>query len=89
MEEYKVNVISIYPNPASDFINIALQADMPKNVNVDVIDAAGRVVLSEVINTQNGISESRISVANLTVGLYTVQLSGEGFVAASRIVVKP
>ena len=89
MEEYKVNVISIYPNPASDFINIALQADMPKNVNVDVIDAAGRVVLSEVISTQNGISESRISAANLKGGLYTVQLSGEGFVAASRIVVKP
>ena len=86
MEEHKVNVLSIYPNPANNFINIALQADMPANVMVDIIDAAGRIVLRKEINTQTGINESRISVADLNNGIYTVQLTGEGFVAASRIV---
>lgn len=88
VEEHTVNVISVYPNPASDFINVALQSDMPEEVMVDVIDAAGRVVASELINTHSGISEGRVSVSHLNAGLYTVQLSGNGFVATSRVVVR-
>lgn len=88
-EQRTVNVLSVYPNPASDFINVALQADMPTNVLVNIIDAAGRVVQSQNINTNQGISESRISTAHLSAGIYTVQLSGEGFVASSRVAVRP
>src|SRR5690606_37136120 len=88
-EERTVNVLSVYPNPANDFINIALHAEMPNNVMVNIIDAAGRVVMSQNINTTQGISESRISTAQLNAGIYTVQLSGEGFVASSRVVVRP
>ncbi|WP_417612005.1 T9SS type A sorting domain-containing protein [Owenweeksia hongkongensis] len=88
-EERTVNVLSVYPNPASDFINVALQADMPNSVMVNIIDAAGRVVQSQNINTTQGISESRISTAHLSAGIYTVQLSGEGFVASSRVAVRP
>lgn len=88
-EERTVNVLSVYPNPASDFINIALQADMPNSVMVNIIDAAGRVVQSQNINTTQGISESRISIAHLSAGIYTVQLTGEGFVASSRVAVRP
>lgn len=88
-EERTVNVLSVYPNPANDFVNVALHADMPNDVLVNIIDAAGRVVASQNISTTQGISESRISTGNLTGGIYTVQLSGEGFVGSSRVVVRP
>ena len=44
--------ISIYPNPANDYVSIAVPASISSaHATVEVTDALGKVVLTENINT--------------------------------------
>jgi hypothetical protein len=44
--------ISIYPNPAKDYVNIAVPANLTSaNTTVEITDALGKVVMKETINT--------------------------------------
>ena len=45
--------ISIYPNPASDHVNIAITSYLSSNHTVvEVTDALGKVVMKEALNTE-------------------------------------
>ncbi len=56
---------SIYPNPATNVLNVSVDAS---EFNFEVFDIAGKVQLS-------GKSEGTINVAKLAKGLYTVRIS--------------
>lgn len=58
--------IKLYPNPASDLINI----DAPFKVNVAVLGADGKTVISA-----NAVNE--ISVRNLAAGMYMIMIYNE------------
>jgi len=52
--------ISIYPNPANDYVNIAIPAQLASaNTVVEVTDAIGKLVMKETLNTD--VSTLRIS----------------------------
>lgn len=52
--------VSIYPNPANDYVNIAVPANISSaNATVEVTDAIGKVVMKESINT--GVTTLRIT----------------------------
>jgi hypothetical protein len=89
LEERTLNVMSVYPNPAKDVLNIAMQADLPQNMQVTILDQGGRVVKTEAVHALNGVSEVRIDIADLNAGLYMVQLSGDNFNATTKILVQP
>lgn len=61
--------VSIYPNPAKDVVLIknALSA---QKMSVSITDAAGRVILSQVLSS----NEERINLANLANGVYLINL---------------
>ncbi len=89
LEERSLNVLSVFPNPAKDVLNIAMQADMPQQMEVKIMDQSGRVVKSQSVNALNGVSEARVDIACLTTGIYLVQLSGDNFTATTKVVVQP
>lgn len=61
--------ISLYPNPASESINLLVPADLGKQ-HYSVIDMTGRQVTSGVISA----GTSTIDTHNLADGIYTIQL---------------
>ncbi|WP_417607956.1 T9SS type A sorting domain-containing protein [Owenweeksia hongkongensis] len=70
LAERKVLAFSIYPNPASDYIQIS--ADASKPLAVKVYQGNGNLVIS-----QQAQANERILLAGLPVGIYLVQVNGE------------
>jgi TonB family protein len=59
----------LYPNPASDFINIKLES-LPQNLEFNLISLNGQIVKHGYINE----IDQRIDLPNLTNGLYILTL---------------
>lgn len=65
--------ISVYPNPASDKINIVFSDRIAVATNVEIFDTFGKMVLLE--NIANNVNS--IDVSSLTKGLYLIKIKNE------------
>ncbi len=72
------DAITIYPNPANDWLYI--KAPLGKVFTVNIYNYAGVLVLSE-----NGINRNTINISNLQSGLYFVKLTGENTLNTFKI----
>ena len=76
--------LSVYPNPASDVVNI----EMPESFDGKVIisDVSGREVYNFEASSNSAFGNvATANVSNLTSGTYFVSLVGQGNVLSSRI----
>jgi hypothetical protein len=64
--------VNIFPNPANDVVTIGLENEMI--VSVEILDAAGRLVMSRQVN---GMSAS-LDVRELESGLYVMRVMIKG-----------
>jgi hypothetical protein len=64
--------IKVYPNPASEYINIQFEEILTDVVSVTMIDSNGKLVMSDVIS--QGMSEKLINIQDLPSGLYYLRL---------------
>ncbi|MBK8486831.1 MAG: T9SS type A sorting domain-containing protein [Chitinophagales bacterium] len=72
------NAITIYPNPASEYIIIS--GDINANDILKIYSADGRVVLQEKINTTN----TKVNISKLPPGVYVIKISEDGLVKYSE-----
>jgi len=72
--------IMIYPNPASDLINIKFNSQNEELV-LEIYDLSGRLVQSEVIT-----GDKTISISSLEDGVYNCIFKGEGKVLSQKLV---
>lgn len=70
--------VSLFPNPASNLININ---GVSGNTDVTVYDARGSAVISQTIGGNS------LNIEQLTSGVYTVSISNNGVVARNKITV--
>ncbi len=73
--------ISVYPNPATEILNISLNYD--KDVNLTLINMLGKAVMSKNIN-----NFATIDVSNLTQGVYLIKMNIEGKQYSSKLFIK-
>lgn len=78
--ENKIDNISIYPNPASQSVNI-LNVNGLNITKVEIIDLTGRVVLSSLKNDD-------IDISNIPEGQYFVKIIGERTIVKKLSVIK-
>ncbi|MGB1314501.1 MAG: T9SS type A sorting domain-containing protein [Chitinophagales bacterium] len=66
------NILSLYPNPAMNELNIILNETLVNNTNFKIINAVGQVVY-----TQDVVSESsmKLNVSDFSDGMYFIVLS--------------
>ena len=67
--------LAVFPNPATDYINLTYEVKNSGEVAVQVIDMTGRTVISQMMNAVSGANQERLSVGNLPAGTYQVILS--------------
>lgn len=67
---YTNNGVSVFPNPATDVVNIMLK-DLKGNATIALFDATGRQVSSAMLTT----NQNTISVNGLTNGLYLYRVA--------------
>jgi len=60
----------IYPNPATDFLNIDFSPCTDKNIKIKITDLSGKTIISKTAN------DSKIDVSGLKNGIYIIQIAG-------------
>lgn len=77
--------ISIFPNPASNMLNVSFDAAGRTNVSVEIMDVNGKVVYTQVVT--DGISKVELDITGLATGLYVIRvLSAEGQIDSQSFV---
>jgi len=72
--------VSLYPNPASGYVNINNLND----ANIKIYN-----VLGEVVKSEKALSnEHAINISNLSSGIYLVKLTSEGQTATKKLIIK-
>jgi hypothetical protein len=79
-EELLANNFSIYPNPASDFVNVkSLQG-----ANIEVYNIVGKLVKSEISQS----NEHAMNVSDLNSGIYLLKLTSEDKSASKKLIIE-
>jgi hypothetical protein len=74
---------NLFPNPVNDKITISFDVNMPKDLKVSINDATGKLVRTEIINTDLC---NTIDLANLEKGIYTLTLNATGFNSRKKFI---
>ena len=78
----------LYPNPANiDGFNVLVTGVEDTQLNVNVMDASGKLVHTEVVPVTAGEVNTKI-VANLSAGVYQVQIAGKNGIATRKLVIQ-
>ncbi|MEX0595884.1 MAG: T9SS type A sorting domain-containing protein, partial [Candidatus Paceibacterota bacterium] len=81
-DEFITSNFTIYPNPASEFINITSKNSTLVN-SVKITDVNGRVVKNKDLN---GIDSLQLSISDLTSGVYFVSVSADSGSGTIKVV---
>ena len=72
-----VDIINLYPNPATDHIDYSVASSLESNITITLVDVLGRKVMSETSNLQIGKNKLRLDISNYSQGMYMIQLKTE------------
>ena len=78
------DLVSIYPNPTSDFININLNA--VTDVELEIVDMLGKKVYTENY-TSNGAVKS-IATSNFRKGAYEITIKAKGTIYQHKLIIQ-
>jgi Protein of unknown function (DUF3244). len=65
--------VTVFPNPASDYLNISFAEPLDAEVNLMLIDSEGKLFKNQVIDATT--SEIQISFQELPTGVYLLRLT--------------
>jgi hypothetical protein len=74
-EENSVNGLNIFPNPATDFVNVGFDLSSSENVTINVYNMVGEKVSTRALgNLSAGTQHVEIGTSDLSNGMYLVEL---------------
>jgi hypothetical protein len=80
------DLMNVYPNPATDVVNIDLGIDYNQPLTIAIYDIQGKVVASTETNANGGTV--RMDVSAIATGNYVVRVTGEGVSQAERLIIQ-
>ena len=90
-EQEAVNPITttrVYPNPATDMLNIEVNASQASEMSINVYNIMGQNVMSKNVNITTGMNTRPISISELNSGIYFVTVKANGFENTMKFIVK-
>jgi len=72
-----LSILSAFPNPANDQLNVKYTTKEAGNVELQIINLVGTIIYSENINSVAGVSINNIDVSQITSGSYLIQLTNK------------
>jgi hypothetical protein len=79
--------MDVYPNPASDVVNVKFEGK-GGNYEIAITDLAGRTISTQNVANAEGAQNVAISVNDLKAGNYIVTVKTEGAVSTQKVVIK-
>lgn len=85
-----IGPVQIYPNPATDFVNIGMYSDAEGRVDVLIYDLMGTLHKKVSHNISEGTNDLEVSLRGLDSGLYfiSIQNSGNLYFVAKKLMVR-
>src|SRR5690606_8443459 len=81
------NELKVYPNPASNYINISLlHSQIIEEINL--INMQGALVIKKKYKNQETTRDTSLDIAGVSDGIYFVQVKTEGSVFYSNVIIK-
>jgi len=77
--------VGVFPNPAKEFFTLQLEGPVSDRVNIRLVTATGQSVYTQTDLSLN--SSTEIPVANLSGGIYFLQINNENAATVRRVVV--
>ena len=78
----------VYPNPATDVLNIEVNASQASEMSITVFNLMGQKVMDKNVTLNTGINTPSISTSSLTSGIYFVTVKANGFENTMKFIVK-
>lgn len=78
--------IQIFPNPTDGKSSIVFDAEYESEVNINIYDAIGKLVLSLPYKTHIGKSETEIDLKDFVSGYYILRVVGENSLQIAKLV---
>ena len=72
----KIEKFNVYPNPATDELNISLRG-LNEELTIELFNMLGQSVYKKIEKTENSIYDDSIGIENLPNGMYTIQVSSK------------
>ncbi len=77
--------VSIYPNPATDIINVELVAKSNELVNYTLLDVTGRIIEQGQWSLNSSNSRFTLSLSDAIKGMYLLKLSTDEGQSSFRV----
>lgn len=88
IEDLNLVQLSIYPNPTSTTLNIALESNENQEATILIVDVLGKVVFNEVNTLNNGKNTLAIDVNHLAKGTYALTIATAKGTHTEQVIVK-
>ena len=79
---------NIYPNPASETVNLTINNITAKDAQLSVFNYSGQLIEERKLNLSTGTQTEQVNVASYPTGFYFFRLTTERGVATEKIMVR-
>ena len=79
--------LNIYPNPTDQYLNINIQSETQKELQINLTNQLGMIVLNKNISV-NGEINTQLDVSNIAGGVYLLNFTGDQINQTRKIVIK-
>jgi PKD repeat protein len=83
----RMNDFTLFPNPANERIMLSLHSSFNSLSELNIMDAAGRIVLTKMLCIKTGNNSLQFSVKELNAGIYSVILQTEKTITRKNLVI--
>jgi glucose/arabinose dehydrogenase len=73
---YITGKVTVFPNPASNKVNVTISAAADGKVQLSLIDNTGRVVIQNSVRVRKGNNSMDINIGTLSAGVYYLSVTG-------------
>ena len=78
----------VYPNPATDVLNIEVNASQASEMSISVFNIMGQNVMNKTVSLNTGINTRPVNINELNGGIYFVTVKANGFENTMKFIVK-
>lgn len=79
------NGVKVYPNPASEMLNVELTVEDKTKLSVELVDLVGRVVTAQEAEDVSGAHRTTINTQGLPAGSYLVRVKTNSGTAIQKV----
>lgn len=79
---------NLYPNPATDHVNLEVVASKASNISLNITDMTGKIVANQDFGVVNNTRYLHIPTSQLVPGIYTINVMNDGEKMATRKLIK-